>query len=266
MKIKESLLILLLLVQISNISSQNEQNNDKYKNCVEMMKKYQNLHLNCNLLITNSKSSDLNNKYIIQAFANYKNEISKTYNTLTKDKDYQEFITLIQTKLKKRQNLRKESPRLLQIENKNENNKDDTKRDFSYLLDIQRRNEISQQFLNTISDNSLIKEMKNQYNNYNKNNYEQIYKNIDGFYYKNLNDHFNDQNINEAATNLQKSIQTYIENNIHKYKQTGIITPKGTIENNPGKYINTQEKLVKDSFANEKQLTLNDLEKIMQLN
>lgn len=265
MKIRVSLVILLLLLKISNISSQNEQTNDKYKNCVEMMKKYPNLHLKCNLLISNNKSSDSNNQFLIQAFDNYKNEISKTYNKLTKDKDYQEFISLIQTKLKKRQNLRRENPRLMQVENKIDN-KDETKRDFSYLLDIQRRNEISQQFLNTISDNSLIKEMKKQYNDYNKNNYEQIYKNVDGFYYKNLNDHFNDPAINEAATNLQKSIHTYIEKNLHKYKQTGILTPKGTIENNPGKYISTQEKLVKNSFANEKTLTLNDLEKIMQLN
>ena len=59
MKIRESLVILLLLLQISNINSQNEQTNDNYKNCVEMMKKYPNLHLKCNLLISLSHNAKI---------------------------------------------------------------------------------------------------------------------------------------------------------------------------------------------------------------
>ena len=131
------------------------------------------------------------------------------------------------------------------------------KRNFKALLDVQRDNDIAKYLLNRDSNNPLIKDMQNEYKQYQSNNILDVYSNIDSYYYSNLKDHLNDQSIKSSAERLQRAIKDYARKNAKKYKPTGILTPNGKIE----KEFN--DKLIEKEYT--KEMTMKDIEKIMNI-
>ena len=234
---------LLLFICMMNITALRLYK-DTYQKCIEMKNKYPSLNLHCEKM--NTKEED--NSFILNAFNKYKTTINQMYSKIKMNNDYNEFIDIIKNRLIEKQ--RNNSPKFLQI------NTDEMKRNFTALLDVQRENDIAKYLLNRDSNNTLIKDMQNEYKKYQSNNILNVYSNIDSYYYSNLKDHLNDESIKSSAERLQRAIKDYAKKNAKKYKPTGILTPNGKIE----KEFN--DKLI-DEYK--KEMTMKDIEKMMNI-
>lgn len=246
MKPSNNSFLLFIICMITNITALRISNSrDTYQKCNEMKNKYPSLNLNCEKM--NKKEED--EPFVLKAFNKYKTTINQMYSKIKKNDDYNEFINIIKNRLIEKQ--KNNSPKFLQI------NTDEMKRNFKALLDVQRDNDIAKYLLNRDSNNPLIKDMQNEYKQYQSNNILDVYSNIDSYYYSNLKDHLNDQSIKSSAERLQRAIKDYARKNAKKYKPTGILTPNGKIE----KEFN--DKLIEKEYT--KEMTMKDIEKIMNI-
>ena len=129
--------IILIFIFIKIVISETE-----YSKCIRLNKIYPKLDMDCDKLINNSN--------LINGYENFKNSFVENYNKYMNDPDYGSFITQFYDKLNKKQNLRQEF-RFVESD-----------QDFSNILDPKIRTNIDDNFIKTLSDERLLKQIDNQ--------------------------------------------------------------------------------------------------------
>ena len=208
------------------------------------------------------KENDKTNIFIKNAFSNYKKNLKEMYDTYVNNPDYTQFINVLNKSAIERQkngnaNNEKNMPKFLQKDKNSEI-------DFSSLLDDKKRHKMTENFVNTLSSDSFIKEVKNEYNEYKNTNLKEVYGKVSEFYNKENKESLNDEHNKKVGSRFMNSVNNYIKNHMEEYRQDGILTLNGSIDQNPGKYIESEEKLLKANYHEEK-YTLGDIDKIMKL-
>jgi hypothetical protein len=202
------------------------------------------------------------NSFLINAFNNYKQNMKDMYNIYMGDPHYKDFINVLNTSLREKRKDPNSKYRFLQAKSK-----DDIKKanfDMSVVFDEKERKKISQKFVDTLSSQKFIDEVKSEYKDFKANNIDKVYENVSKFYKDQEKEVADDKQAKEQGEKFMKSINNFIGKHRDEYKQEGILTVDGKVSNNPIEYIAKEEKMLKEKYK-EENYSLEDVDKLMKL-
>jgi hypothetical protein len=206
----------------------------------------------------NKNKNPNTNSFILKAFDNYKTNLNSLYNTYMNNPDYKSFINVLNTSIKKKKNDPQSNYRFIQNLDKNP-----THIDLNSIFDEKGRNKIKQNFVNTLSSEPFVKEVKAEYKQYKNSNQEKIYGDINKFYTKEEDKYKNDEESKKISSKFLKSVNSFIDHHKSEYNQDGIITVDGHISTHPGDYIKKEEELLKKNYK-EDNYSIEDIDKLMK--
>lgn len=202
------------------------------------------------------------NSFLLNSFKMYKNNLMKLYDIYNDNQDYKGFITAMDKTLREKA----KSKDVKKSKNFRFEQSDPQIGSVSYdsFFNPEKRNEISNKFVNSLSSEKLRTEIKTQYKNFQESDIKDIYSREQAFFKGETQLAQKDTKAVEISTKLYGSITGFAD----KYKNekpSGLLTVDGQIANDPVSYIRTEEDRLKKNFKDGSSYGLDEIKKLMKL-
>jgi hypothetical protein len=202
------------------------------------------------------------NSFLMNSFKMYKNNLMKLYDIYNDNEDYKGFITAMDKTLREKAKSK---------DGKNSKNfrfeqSDPQSGSVSYdsFFNPEKRKEMSDKFVNSISSEKLRNEIKTQSKVFQESDVKGIYSREQAFFKGENQLAQKDTKAVELSTKLYGSITSFAD----KYKNekpTGLVTVDGQIANDPVSYIKSEENRLKNNYKDGSSYGLDDIKKLMKL-
>jgi hypothetical protein len=179
---------------------------------------FSSFHFNCKALLQvniskstiSQKDDKIKNSFAIRGYEMFKDNLIQSYKNYIQNEDYDKFINNFNSNIEnvkkelhngliKKQNTTLSLPRFSQLK-KNK----PFKVDYTTILDSKKREELSQNFIKSFTNDKMLEQLNKQYKDYKETNLRKVYSKVDDFYLKEENRATHNKNVSMSKNNKNR--------------------------------------------------------------